>query len=402
VAVISSGVDAAHPQLAGRVLPGADFLYSGGTAPGNTDCAGLGTQIGGVIAAQPVPGTGFHGLAPGALLLPVTVSETEDVAVPAGAAGATDRAVDAAAFARAITWAVDARARVLAVGVTSWADHPLVRAAITYALAHDVVVVAAASSAERSGTANKRPGSPPARPYPAAYPGVVGVGAIGPDGSLEPGSARGGGDTGDVGGVGGVGDVDLVAPGAGLWSTQRGGGYVPVEGTGIATGFVSAAAALVRSRWPGLGAADVARRLVASASSAPLGPDRRAYGHGIVDPYRAVTESLQTGMPRRLPDFTRSYPDAGRRAGQAAGLASRRNALLLAAAGVVAMAAVLVMGVAVPRGRRRRWRPVLAGSPDRRCSLDQEDVAPPRPLFALDPDTDSQYYDNGRDELGRR
>jgi membrane-anchored mycosin MYCP len=72
VAVIDSGVDRGHPQLAGRVLDGADFLEPGGD--GTRDCAGHGTGVASLIAATARPGVGFRGLAPAARILPVRVS----------------------------------------------------------------------------------------------------------------------------------------------------------------------------------------------------------------------------------------------------------------------------------------------------------------------------------------
>ena len=77
VAVVDSGVDRVHPQLAGRVLAGADLLDPGGD--GGRDCAGHGTGVASIIAAAPRPDVAFRGLAPGARILPVRVSEQQVV-----------------------------------------------------------------------------------------------------------------------------------------------------------------------------------------------------------------------------------------------------------------------------------------------------------------------------------
>ena len=71
VAVLGSGVDAKHPQLAGRVLRGYDAITR--RAGADSDCLGLGTQAAGVIAAQPTRAVGFVGVAPGVSVLPVRV-----------------------------------------------------------------------------------------------------------------------------------------------------------------------------------------------------------------------------------------------------------------------------------------------------------------------------------------
>src|SRR5947207_3073566 len=77
VAVVDSGVDASHPQLAGAVLRGEDLLSPGGTA--QRDCIGHGTAVASIIAAAPATGAGFAGLAPRVRILPFRVTEREIV-----------------------------------------------------------------------------------------------------------------------------------------------------------------------------------------------------------------------------------------------------------------------------------------------------------------------------------
>ena len=64
------------------------------------------------------------------------------------------------------------------------------------------------------------------------------------------------------------------------------------EGTSFATPFVSAAAALVREYRPELTAAQVVARLLATADPTSGGPNSPEYGHGLVNPYRALTDQL--------------------------------------------------------------------------------------------------------------
>src|SRR5207237_47786 len=71
VAVLDSGVDAAHPDLAGRVLPGADFVD--GSTDGRVDFVGHGTTVAGLIAGRNDDGAGVVGVAPEAKILPVRV-----------------------------------------------------------------------------------------------------------------------------------------------------------------------------------------------------------------------------------------------------------------------------------------------------------------------------------------
>ncbi|SBT50858.1 type VII secretion-associated serine protease mycosin [Micromonospora auratinigra] len=328
VAVIDSGVDRTHPQLAGRVLDGADFLDPGGD--GTRDCAGHGTGVASIIAATARPGVAFHGLAPGARILPVRVSEQQVVE-----GRESGRTVGAADFARAIRWAVDHDADVLNLSVVLYADNPAVRAAIADAVRRDVVVVAAVGNLHDSGDP---------RPYPAAYDGVLGVGAIGADGTRSPFS-----QTGPY--------VDLVAPGGDVLMAAPGQGHRRAEGTSYAAPFVAGTAALLRQYRPELSAAEVARRIVASADPAPGRGD--GYGAGVLNPYRAVTESPGRTADRaeRGPALPVERPDPAALARQERRAAARERALLVAGGSGAAAVLVLLLATVLPRGARRRWRP---------------------------------------------
>ena len=77
VAVVDSGVDA-NPQFGDRVIPGPDLVA--GTKPGippGADCVGHGTAVASIIAAAPVPGVSFTGVAPAARILSVKISGTD-------------------------------------------------------------------------------------------------------------------------------------------------------------------------------------------------------------------------------------------------------------------------------------------------------------------------------------
>ncbi|TDC69446.1 type VII secretion-associated serine protease mycosin, partial [Micromonospora sp. KC606] len=330
VAVIDSGVDRRHPQLRDQVLDGADFLDPGGD--GSRDCAGHGTGVASIIAAGPAEGVAFTGLAPGARVLPVRVSEQQVVE-----GRESGRTVGAADFARAIRWAVDHDADVLNLSVVLYADDPAVREAVAYAVRRDVVVVAAAGNLHGSGDP---------RPYPAAYEGVLGVGAIGPDGSRADFS-----QTGPY--------VDLVAPGSDVLMAAPGQGHRRAEGTSYAAPFVAATAALVRQYRPDLTAAQVARRIVDTADPAP----GDGYGAGVLNPYRAVTDTdaapaVVSRVPSALPA---DRPDPGLLARRARRAAARDRALLVAGVTGGAIAAAVLLALVLPRGARRGWRPAGLG-----------------------------------------
>jgi membrane-anchored mycosin MYCP len=265
VAVIDSGVDDDHPQLRGQVAAGRDFLD--GSGDGRLDCVGHGTAVASIIAARPAAGAEFVGLAPAAQILPVRVSEQQ--VIDGREAG---RTVTPAEFARGIRWAVDHGADVINLSIVLYADNPDVRAAVTAALSRDVVVVAAVGNLHANGDPV---------PYPAAYDGVIGVGAIGPDGALPPFS--------QVGPY-----VDVVAPGGDVLAAAPRGGHTTQSGTSYAAPFVAATAALVRAYRPDLSAGGVAARILATADPVGGGP---GFGRGVVNPYRAVAETPVAARP---------------------------------------------------------------------------------------------------------
>jgi len=331
VAVVDSGVDAAGPQLRGAVLAGADLLAPGGT--GREDCTAHGTAVASIIAARPVPGSGLRGLAPGAAILPVRVSERTD----AGADARAD-AGSIADLAAGIRFATTARPKpaVINLSISTGTDDPALRAAVRDAVAADIVVVAAVGNDHDHGDP---------RPYPASYDGVVAVAAIGPD-SLRVASST----------VSSY--VDIAAPGTQVIGAMPGGGQAAFEGTSFAAPFVAATAALIRARWPQLPQGEVVRRLLVTADPAPAGPHSPEYGYGLLNPLRALTEFVPGGAGTA----------AGARSAVVGGIPAARamparpggpSATVLGVAAALAglAAAVTLVAVTVPAGRRRRWRP---------------------------------------------
>ncbi|MGI5147011.1 type VII secretion-associated serine protease mycosin [Plantactinospora sp. CA-294935] len=327
VAVIDSGVDKTHPQMRGRILPGRDFLDPG--LDGTRDCVRHGTGVASIIAATPREGTPFRGLAPQAKILPVRVSEKKVIE-----GKENGESVTVGTFAQSIRWAVDNGADVINLSVVYYQDNPELKRAVEYALEKDVVIVAAAGNLY----ADKNP-----KPYPTSYDGVIGVGSVGEDGLVSPFSQRG-----DY--------VDLVAPGGNVVVAVPERGHVLDNGTSFATPFVTATVALIRQYWPNLNARQVAQRLIATTDPVP-GSDRNAYGAGMLNPYRAVTD---TAAPARRPEAAGLPPhqvDPAEVAQAERRSESQERALWVAGlAGTVALVALL-LAVVLPRGARRGWRP---------------------------------------------
>jgi membrane-anchored mycosin MYCP len=327
VAVVDSGVSGTAPALSNVLLPGGDVLTGGA---GTSDCEGHGSFVAGLIAAQPTRGVGLAGIAPGALILPVNVINPSQFE--------SNQVVSSSAVAAGIMFAVNSGATVVDVSTASTpAPSAALRAAVAYALSQNVVVVAPVTVSTVSATTN-------VTSYPADYPGVLAVSAI--DSTGVP-VAAGGRDA----------RVDLAAPGAGLTSIgPRGPGQISGDGAALATAFVAGTAALVRTYYPQLTAAQVAHRLEATADQPGTTLPNPQVGYGIVDPYTAVTTVLPeesgalgpTAPPVRpihlappvVPD---SWPVTA--------------ALIVCAvivAGIVAAASTVHI---LRRGRRRGWRP---------------------------------------------
>ncbi len=254
VAVVDSGVDAAHPDLAGRVLAGPDFVDHD-LDP--SDQSGHGTHIAGLIAASSGNGIGIGGVAPAARILAVRVLGADDNGTPA-------------VVAAGINAAVDAGADIINLSL-NWVQASPSLAPVTAAMqrasdAGALVIVAAGNNAQ--GRCEE-----PVLPQHALC-----VGALAGNLRLATFSSYGTG-------------LGLVAPGDGLISTWNDNTYRSMSGTSQAAAVTSGVAALL----VGLGYhGDALRqRLLATARDigAP-GPDART-GAGLVDAERAVDGALQ-------------------------------------------------------------------------------------------------------------
>ncbi|MEU4566345.1 type VII secretion-associated serine protease mycosin [Micromonospora sp. NPDC023956] len=275
VAVIDSGVDAGHPDLVGQVLPGLDLVTSDGAA--EPDPVGHGTTVAGLIAGRRDDRRGVVGLAPDAKILPVRVLDKEN------------RYDDALVVAKGVRWAVDNGARVINLSLGGGGDSAALAAALDYAFARDVVVIACTGNVAVS--ADRRVW------YPAREPGVVAVAGL----------ERSSDDlwSGSVTGP----ETVLSAPATGLVGA-RPGGYWRVQGTSFAAPLVTAAAALLRARWPQMSAGDVVNRLITTARDiGPAGRDDR-FGFGRLDPVAALTRDVPV-VPRNPLDDHSSPGEVG-------------------------------------------------------------------------------------------
>lgn len=362
VAVVGSGVDGSHQQLAGHVLPGFDFLRN--VPDANLDCVPADTGLAGIIAGQPVDGIGFTGLAPDATILPVRVSENV-VASPEA------EPVDPGLLAAGIVYAVANDADVIVTSVVTYADDPEVAAAVELALLSGVSVVASAGNGHPE---RLEPGEvTPTTAFPAAYPSVLGVG------SIDQAGVRIG--TSPI-----AQEVALVAPGEDVIAPAI-GGHTLYSGSGIAAGFAAASVALVYGQD---GAPDRSAGLsrvngtltgllstagaTAGGGSGGLGYGVLGYGTGLVNPAAALREAFRDGLPSKNPSTPVVPATPGPDEVRYQAVRNTANSQALLAGSILAGLLLVALAIAVfaPRARRRRW----AAGRDREPAVAVEEERP--------------------------
>ncbi|MCF8606419.1 type VII secretion-associated serine protease mycosin [Gordonia sp. HY442] len=298
VAVIDTGV-APHRRLPGLV-PGGDYVSSGN---GLSDCDAHGTLVAGIIAARSAPGDSFVGVAPAARIISIRQSSG---AFRAKNSRGDDATVGVgygplATLAKAVVRAVDLGADVVNISETaclpaaSELGDDVVGQALQYALTKDVVVVVAAGNLSDATTCREQNPDPVTALATVATPArfaplVITVGAAqASDGTAAAFSLRG--PWVSVGAPGT--DVVSIAPTADgprpVYALAGADGPVPLAGTSYAAPYVAGVAALVRSRFPEMSAAQVIERIVATAHG---GGHDGALGAGVVDPVAALTAHL--------------------------------------------------------------------------------------------------------------
>jgi type VII secretion-associated serine protease mycosin len=257
-------VDGRHEDLSGQVVQGPDYT-AGGRVPGSRYWGRHGTSIAGIIAGHGhgTGGTaGVLGVAPLAKILSIRVTwENNDPIRQSHGAALQDRD----AVAKGIRYAVDHGANVInmSLGGTNATFNGTAadEAAIKYALDKGVVLVASMGN----------DGAPPTRKYfPAAYPGVIAVGAV--DRKLKPWKDSNQGDY-----------VSVAAPGVGIVSTDTGDAYQVTDGTSASSAIVSGVVALVRSRFPHMTPDQVRQTLQQGVTRQPVSGHDSQVGSGVVD-----------------------------------------------------------------------------------------------------------------------
>jgi len=278
VAVLDTGIDRDQADLAGSVVTGPDYTDSG-RVHGGPFWGIHGTAMASLIAGHGHGrdrGAGILGIAPNATILSVRVTlESDDPLL----ADANIAASLPGAIARGIRYAVRHHATVIALPLDpvtttaapgaggSTAEH----AAVRYALAHRVVLVAPAG--------DNVTGADPVN-FPAAYRGVISVGAFNSAFIKAPFSSR-------------QPYVTLTAAGDGVIAANGQTGYAQVSSTSAASAVVAGIVALIRAQFPALSPAQVTKALTESTVFRPRGGQQTGSGAGTVDAAAALAAAAR-------------------------------------------------------------------------------------------------------------
>jgi thermitase len=209
VAVIDTGVNAAHPDLFGQVEAGYDFANKDNDP---TDDQGHGTHVAGIIAAKGDNRTGALGVAPQARVLSIK-------ALSASGSGSTTSIVES------LNYAVQQGAKVINLSLGSPYRSLAMEIAVRNAQAAGCLVVAAAGNDGKD-----------LKTYPAGYPGVISVASTTTKDARSSFSNFGTW-------------VTMAAPGSSIYATYK-SGYARLSGTSMAAPHVAGAAALLWSAHP--------------------------------------------------------------------------------------------------------------------------------------------------------
>ncbi len=381
VAVLSSGVEATHPDLTGSVVTGPDFTGSG-EVPGGPSWAIEGTSTASIIAGHGDnvgQASGIIGVAPASRILSIRV--VLDATDPLNANPA-DVGRLPTAIAAGIRYAARHGAQVIdlpldpaslasdgaATGGLSAAagGSAAERAAVNYALGKGSVLVAPAGD-------NGEDGNEPT--FPASYPGVIALGAVDRHFVRAPFSIR-------------QSYVALTAPGVNLTTASPPSGYRNMSTTDAASAIAAGVAALIRSRYPALTGSQVRQALLAGGVARPPSATTPGDGAGTVDALKAVEAAALIAAPRAsasapsTPPAKAQAPPGKIRPAEghpATGILSRAKTVLRDAALAAGMLIVLLLASLIGiRIRRRRAERATLPAPEPRALLN----APPGPLAA--------------------
>ncbi|MBI3943064.1 MAG: S8 family serine peptidase [Chloroflexi bacterium] len=267
VGVVDTGADFSHPDLAGKLVPGYNFVANNSNPQ---DDHGHGTHVSGITAAATNNGLGIAGVGYNVRVMPLK-------ALSASGSGSH------ADIANAIIYGADHGVKVINMSLGGSSTSATLQDAVNYAYNKGVTIVAAAGNDNSSAPS-----------YPGAYPNVIAVAST--DSSDLKSSFSNYGS-----------NISVAAPGSGILSTVVGGSYQAWSGTSMASPHVAGLAALVLSAKPTLTNSQVRQIIQNSADDLGSPGWDQYFGYGRINAYKAMVQAT-SGSP--VPTATATFPAA--------------------------------------------------------------------------------------------
>jgi subtilisin family serine protease len=271
VAVLDTGVDGSHPDLAGRLVPGWN-LYDNNS--NTSDVYGHGTKVAGTVAALSNNAVGVTSIAWNAYVMPVRISQLDGMAY-------------LSTIANGITWAADHGADIANISYASLAGSSTIQNAAQYMRNKGgLVVVAAGNAGVQENVSNTST--------------MISVSATVSSDALASWSSYGN-------------YVDVAAPGSGIWTTANGGGYASVSGTSFASPATAAVLAVMMSANPSLSNTELEQLLLGTAVDLGTPGYDIYFGNGRINAAAAVTAAANAGgnTPPPAPEADTLAPSVG-------------------------------------------------------------------------------------------
>lgn len=259
IAVLDSGVDGTHPDLAAQMVAGWNFVDNNSNT---ADVNGHGTAVAGAAAAATNNGAGVAGVAGGAKIMPVRIADANAYAYWS-------------TVAQGLTWAADNGARVANISYVGVTGSSTVQSAAQYLKNKGGLVVVCAGNA----------GAFDATAQTAA---MITVSATDQNDALTKFSSYGN-------------HVDVSAPGIDIWSTNNAGGYGQWWGTSFASPIVAGTVALMMAAKPSLQASDYEQTLIKTVSDLGTPGYDINFGYGRVDAAAAVKAIQAVAVTDTMP-----------------------------------------------------------------------------------------------------
>ncbi|WP_165894972.1 S8 family peptidase [Tepidibacillus fermentans] len=252
IAILDTGIDLEHPDLKANVVDGINLLDRNAKPQ---DDNGHGTNVAGIVAAVGNNSMGIAGITWKAKLMPVKVLDKKGEG-------------DSFLVGQGIRYAVDHGAKIILLSLGEPVYTPFMKEAVDYAQSKNVLIVAA--SGNEGDQLN----------YPAAFSNVLSVGAVNQNDQHARYSNYGQ-------------QLDVVAPGDNIYTTELGGGYTTNSGTSMAAPQVAGLAALLYQKYPNLTPKEVENIIKFSADDVDqVGWDEKT-GFGKINAERAINFPLE-------------------------------------------------------------------------------------------------------------